>query len=884
MIKQLLDNKHDNHMLPFFWQHGADEITLREMVNAIRRSNCRALCVESRPHPDFAGEGWWRDMDIIMDECKKLSMEVWVLDDAHFPSGYANGAAKGTPHRRLFLNETHMDVIGPQKGTSLLIEPDMSMSKRFVPKTSDQEGVVAVVAGKRIPGENINHDSFTNIEGVPVEGLIDLTPMLQDGVVYWDIPEGLWRIYTFTATHVRAGTMGTDRPYVNPLTKEGGKLFIDAVYKPHFDRYGSDFGGTFRGFFSDEPTFANHRGYHSVIGHSPGMQLPWCPDMLDLLSEHIGENASRLLPALWFEADGMAPKMRFAYMDTATKLYSENFCGQIGKWCGEHGAEYMGHVIEQNNCHARLGNGTGHFFRALWGQHFSGIDLVLHELIPGIKNGSSAWTTQDFEADNDFFYYMLAQMASSLAHIDPKKKGRTMCELFGAYGWQEGSKQMKWLADFMMARGVNNYVPHAFTEKAFPDPDCPPHFYAFGQNPQYAGFGQLVTYMNRICTLISDGIHDAKAAVLYYAEAEWASGYDCMKTQCAVRELNQRQIECDVLPMDILVDADVQNGKISINGEDYGALVVPYTRYMPVEFANTCATLAGKGGPVMVIDALPEGSSTEKADIAAILTQAKVKTAALENVAEEVRAVCDVPIIFDSFQPDIKIYPYKKGGEYYCLLHNEDIFNAKSFTVSISAEDACATPFFYDAMENKCFAAQYEIVDGKYNIAVTAMPYEMKVLVFAESVPEFSEIPKVVSAADISGNEWRVSIAGAAEYPVFKSADISPALGNLNAPDRLPKFSGIIRYETEFSAKKDTLAILDVGEAHETVRVFVNGTDAGMKIAPPYRFDISGFVCDGENKLAIEVANTLVHQLRDPLSRFQAIPPSGLIGPVKIIT
>ena len=884
MIRQLLDNKHDNHMLPFFWQHGSDETTLRELVNAIRRSNCRALCVESRPHPDFAGEGWWRDMDIIMDECKKLEMEVWVLDDAHFPSGYANGAAKGTPHRRLFLSETHMDVIGPQKGTSLLIEPDMSMSKRYVPKTSEQEGVVAVVAGKRIAGESINHDSFTNIEGVPVEGLIDLTPLLKDGVVYWDIPEGLWRIYTFTATHVRAGTMGTDRPYVNPLTKEGGRLFIDAVYQPHFDRYGSDFGGTFRGFFSDEPTFANYRGYHSIIGHSPGMQLPWCPDMLGLLSEHIGEDTRKFLPALWFEADGMAPRMRFAYMDTATKLYAENFCGQIGNWCEEHRAEYMGHVIEENNCHARLGNGTGHFFRALWGQHFSGIDLVLHELIPGIKNTSSAWTTQDFEADNDFFYYMLAQMASSLAHIDPKKKGWTMCELFGAYGWQEGSKQMKWLADFMMARGVNYYVPHAFTEKAFPDPDCPPHFYAFGQNPQFAGFGQLVTYMNRVCTLISGGIHDAKAAVLYYAESEWASGYDCMKTQCAVKELNQRQIDCDILPMDILADVDLQNGKININGESYGALVVPYAKYLPAEFAKNCAVLRENGVPVLFIDALPEASATEDIDIAAVLTQAKVKVVPLGSIAAEVRRTCNVSIILDSFQPDIKIYPYKKGDEYYCLLHNEDIFSAKSFTVSITAENTAAKPFFYDAMENKCFAAGYELVGNSYNIAVTVAPYEMKILVMAESVPELSQIHDVSNEVDITDGNWSVSLASAAEYPTFKCADISPALGNLNAPDRLPKFSGIIRYETEFSAKNGAPAILDIGEAHETVHVFINGADAGMKIAPPYRFNISGFVKDGQNALAIEVANTLVHQLRDPLSRFQAIPPSGLVGPVRIIT
>lgn len=55
-----------------------------------------------------------------------------------------------------------------------------------------------------------------------------------------------------------------------------------------------------------------------------------------------------------------------------------------------------------------------------------------------------------------------------------------MCELFGAYGWSEGNRLCKWLADYMLVRGVNHFVPHAFDAAPFPDADCPPHFYAHG--------------------------------------------------------------------------------------------------------------------------------------------------------------------------------------------------------------------------------------------------------------------------------------------------------------------------------------------------------------------------------------------------------------------
>ena len=189
-----------------------------------------------------------------------------------------------------------------------------------------------------------------------------------------------------------------------------------------------------------------------------------------------------------------------------------------------------------------VGQGTVHYFRALWGQDFAGIDIVLNGLIPGIKGGSYAQSAVQLEADDDLFYYCLAQMATSLAHIDLKKHGRAMCEIFGAYGCQEGLREMKWLADFMMSRGVNVYVPHAFTPMDFPDPDCPPHFYAMGENPQYRYFRLLMEYMNRICDLISGGRALTQVGVLYHAEAEWATS-DMMKTKEMVKRLTQAQVE-----------------------------------------------------------------------------------------------------------------------------------------------------------------------------------------------------------------------------------------------------------------------------------------------------------------------------------------------------
>ena len=96
-IRRLLDGKADNHMLPFFWQHGENEQTLRTYMEVIQNANCHAVCVESRPHPDFCGPKWWQDMDIILDAARKREMQVWILDDSHFPTGNANNALSDKP-------------------------------------------------------------------------------------------------------------------------------------------------------------------------------------------------------------------------------------------------------------------------------------------------------------------------------------------------------------------------------------------------------------------------------------------------------------------------------------------------------------------------------------------------------------------------------------------------------------------------------------------------------------------------------------------------------------------------------------------------------------------------------------------------------------------
>ena len=108
--------------------------------------------------------------------------------------------------------------------------------------------------------------------------------------------------------------------------------------------------------------------------------------------------------------------------------------------------------------------------------------------------------------NGSFYHYGLGKLGSSAAAIEPLKKGNSMCEIFGAYGWGEGVRLEKYLLDHFMVRGINHFVPHAFSAKEYPDPDCPPHFYAHGNHPQYRHFGALMAYSNRVLELLNGGV------------------------------------------------------------------------------------------------------------------------------------------------------------------------------------------------------------------------------------------------------------------------------------------------------------------------------------------------------------------------------------------
>jgi hypothetical protein len=76
---------------------------------------------------------------------------------------------------------------------------------------------------------------------------------------------------------------------------------------------------------------------------------------------------------------------------------------------------------------------------------------------------------------------------------------------------------------------------------------------------------------------------------------------------------------------------------------------------------------------------------------------------------------------------------------------------------------------------------------------------------------------------------------------------------------------------------------LDLGEIVSTAELKINGRSAGIKSAPPGRWNVSELLNSGENRIEVLIYNTISNHYRTIPTYYNKKPAkSGLLGPVTI--
>lgn len=774
-------------IFPFLWVKGESLDVIERELLAIKSFGIDSVCIESRTHPDFCGDSWFADMGGILEAAERLDMRVWLLDDAHYPTGYANGNIEKHPDCRAWrIKAEYTDVCGTLKG-----------SKVYFPLKAE-ESLIGVYF---VPYRN---NRLVSGEAV------DLTATYRKGYVTLPNVVGSFKVICLIKTHD-----GAERDYyIDMCNPKSVDRLIEAVYQPHYEHFKDYFGKTFVGFFSDEPRFANgtlpdyslENGYHCDLG-IVGACYPWNDEICSLLQVKGAD-----LISLWWEYGENTSQIRCDYMRIVTDLYGKYFSGRLSNWCHARGVLYTGHIIEDMDAHTSMGCSAGHYFKSMQGSDIASVDVVLHQIKAYETQNITKACIVKLYTDPEFFLFTLAKLASSCARLDSEKQGRALCEIFGAYGHGESVKTMLFLLNHMVSRGINMFIPHAFSMENN-DTDCPPYFYMGGKNPAIPGYKVLFGYMKRLCEEFSGGVADIKVAVIYHAEAKW-SGKEFLPVDKVNRVLAENQIDYDIVPYEYFKNAVCDENGVKIGNVTYKTVILPYAEFLPKDERETLSGLER-----FLI-------RTERETF----EQPSLTKALIERVRAEVGGV-----VLAKPERDLRVYTYLVGGKRKYFVFNE----------------GC------NVIENTM-----DFGDGTTG---SLHLYAGQAVILDENGKE-SEPAEEKSVEELNGFRVYVKQYSADEFLPLDDG-LHPVGFDIHGKDGYEDFSGAVKYAINIEAKQgDLLTIEYFGEYCEIsvankAQTFIDGRAT-------YRFQE-----DYKGELIVTLGSSLGYAIHDYFSSFDRLEP-----------
>lgn len=883
IIRELFEGNCGNHIHPFtgLSSHETEE-DIEEKVRTLRDAGIRSMDLLWKD-PDRKGdispfntETYWTRMEWIVKYCRKYKMTFMVQDAAPFPSGRADGwldRAEYINLRKLYLAQRHLDVMGPLNNSRFRMDLLTGTKKTAglfqghgsFPKNGDR--MIAAIA--------IKMDETGRICAEPV----DVTDYVEDGILFWDVPERKWRIISIYETYNGGGRVG----FMNLLDRDSVALQIKAVYESHYAHLIDEIGKTWVGMFYDEPEVGNMEGFFYTqrmgtpqdLGGKP-MDLPWSRETAEKWADEQGNQWRKLLAYLWYESalETHAP-VRYRYLELISRLIRENYSAQVHAWCKERGLQYIGHVLEDDNSHCRLACGPVHFFRTQAHQDMGGVDMIGNQMIPG-KDYVQAWYGSP-EGDGEFYHYGLAKLASSAGHICPEKKGRSFCEIFAVYGALAGTRMRKSVMDHLFVNGITELIPidpvFEHLNKA----------YSRKQNE----------YSNRMCHLLTNTRPVIKTAILYHAENEWYAG-ECMKFQVPAAELAKNQVSYDIIPADVFSErqhygTDCKDG-LSINGNRYDALIIPESKAIPRCLEKFLAQEADVHFPVFFVNNTPE----VVAETGAFVNALHGKCVALPDLADEVRGNISPDLCVHGGNRNLRYAHYIDMSELLptdvYMLYNQGGDDKMKISVSSKGN---ALKIDMMNMIAEWLPTNGEQDGSSFEIELNAQESVLICFGFLctkEGLKKSGLQPKPYKPArnviTLSG-EWNVIIEGAGKTIVLEE------LKDLGEKGMFPRYADKIIYEKTVNLS-EIPAELDLGDVHENAKLYVNGAYAGMRIAPKFCFTVESLFVVGENMLRVEVhpnqgarpiPENGVARIIESVSAAAYCPlePVGMLGPVRLI-
>ena len=320
-----------------------------------------------------------------------------------------------------------------------------------------------------------------------------------------------------------------------------------------------------------------------------------------------------------------------------------------------------------------------------------------------------------------------------------------------------------------------------------------------------------------------------------------------------------------------------------MNQEQYGALVVPYSQYLPERVIDAFERLSNEGLPVFFVDGMPDMTS-EMREIGERLQTCG--TLPLEELSEQLIRRGHRSVRPEMACETLRFYHIERAEIHFFQFWNEDLFQTIDTWVELPVSGAV---LFYEGWKNRLFLPeQKESAEGKKTGIRLHLAPAASVLVCVEGKRsgELSNFDGEISSFDYGEHvwkelslEWEISMRDAdrEDFVFYRKGELC------NLARELPDFAGVLRYEATVSFDEgEKVSVLDLGRVGETAQLWVNGTYYGACVSEPYCFEVKEQIHAGQNVLCVEVMNNLGYRGRDSFSEYLPLPPTGLLGPVKI--
>ncbi|TKG94230.1 glycoside hydrolase [Puteibacter caeruleilacunae] len=591
------------------------------------------------------------------------------------------------------------------------------------------------------------------------------------------------------------------------------------------------------------------------------------------LADHLAELSSD-------EKTDKVARIKSDYREVIGGMLLENFTNTWTNWANSHGA------MTKNQAHGSPANL---------------IDLYSVVGIPEIEifHATDFPFLQDYIDQSDSrkteHNALFKKFAASAAHMQGKKL--VSCETFTWLNehFKTPLFQCKPELDDLFIKGVNHVFFHgtAYSPKRAEWPGW--LFYASTHmepnNPQWAHIQEMNSYITRCQSVLQKG--QANNDFIVYWPL-WDYRHDGKgKEQKLTLHNSERWIHMPA--MDILLDkgyqfdfttdriigkSEVKNGEIFTSEEvSYKTIVIPHCERMPLATIQKLVEMA-KNGAKIIFESLPSHVSG--------YADYQMKEKKLQELYNKIGLKEGVSFVklgegeiyvgndLEAYLADVKVYREKLNdyhvksisrksddGVYYFIANHQKNKIEAWLPFLHGGNDAV----FMDPMTGKVTKAEVSMNGNESNVLVQLSAGASLIVWFPTSpVSDIKphEYPQEGKSTSIEGSWTFTALNGGPILPGKQELDNLKYWSAMNG-DAYENFSGVGVYETtfDFQPEKGKAYRMDFDGVGSSVRVIINGKEAGTLWAYPFSVQVDELLKNGTNSIRLEVASVGANRLRD---------------------